>query len=162
MTIYFLCVEDENSRTVTAVASGKDKAKIYIDADNLQEALNMIPEGEALAEQALQNWTPKEADAPAADQTQKTIYAPNRSMEEMNRAAAEYESTDKGKRFTASIDKANLFYWKHSNGTGGLQCEQLNYLANKHYNSLLNGSWDLFTLAYRQGYKQGLKEGKKA
>lgn len=64
-----------------------------------------------------------------------------------------YEESPEGQRFIKSIENAKKFTLKHSNG--GLLFTQLNYLANKHCNSLLNGNFDLTALAYRRGYMDG-------
>ena len=96
-------------------------------------------------------------EEPAQDQ--KHYYDMSRSIEEMQEAAAAYEASPEGKRFIKSIENAIEFTFKHSNG--GLTVTQLNYLANKHCNSLLNGSFDLTALAYRRGYMNGKAAAKK-
>ena len=85
----------------------------------------------------------------------------DRSVEEMQEAAAAYEATPGGKRFAKSIENALQFTYTHGNNYGGLTCGQLNYLADKHQNNLINGSFDIWALAYRIGYKDGVKASKK-
>lgn len=72
--------------------------------------------------------------------------------------AASYEDSAEGKRFVKSIKNAAEFTLKH--GHGGLLVSQLNYLANKHQNNFINGSWDCYCLAYRRGYNEGKKAAK--
>ena len=86
-------------------------------------------------------------------QDQRHYYVMSLSIEEMQEAAKEYEESPEGQRFTKSIENAVEFTFKHCKG--GLCATQLNYLANKHYNNLINGSFDLMALAYRRGYMNG-------
>lgn len=77
----------------------------------------------------------------------------------MQEAAKEYEESPAGRRFVKTIENAKKFTLKHSKGS--LHTMQLNYLVNKHDNSLLNGSFDLTALAYRTGYNAGKAAAKK-
>lgn len=155
-----MMIEDGRQDTVEASAFSKESANIYIYAGSWQQAQELLTQGQDLAAEACRNWKPEDAqkeEEPAQDQ--KHYYVMSRSMEEMQEAAAAYEASPKGQRFTKSIENAKEFTFKHSKG--GLLLTQLNYLANKHYNSLLNGSFDLTALAYRRGYMNGKAAAKK-
>lgn len=155
-----MMIEDGRQDTVEASAFSKESANIYIYAGSWQQAQELLPQGQDLAAEACRNWKPEDVqqeEEPAQDQ--KHYYVMSRSMEEMQEAAQAYEESPEGQRFTKSIENATEFTFKHSNG--GLKVTQLAYLANKHYNSLLNGSFDLTALAYRRGYMNGKAAAKK-
>ena len=155
-----MMIEDGRQDTVEASAFSKESANIYIYAGSWQQAQELLPQGQDLAAEACRNWKPEDAqpeEEPAKDQ--KHYYYIRRSIEEMDEAAQAYEESPQGQRFTKRVDNAVAFYFKHSKG--GLLCTQLEYLANKHYNSLLNGSIDLSALAYRTGYNAGKAAAKK-
>lgn len=155
-----MMIEDGRQDTVEASAFSKEIANIYIYAGSWQQAQELLPQGQDLAAEACRNWKPEDVqqeEEPAKDQ--KHYYYVSRSMEEMNEAAQAYEESPAGQRFTKRVDNAVAFYFKHSKG--GLLCMQLECLANKHYNSLLNGSIDLSALAYRTGYNAGKAAAKK-
>lgn len=155
-----MTIEDERSQTVEATALSKESANIYIYARSWQQAQELLTQGQDLAAEACRNWKPEDVqqgEEPAQDQKHYCVI--NRSMEEMQEAAAAYEASPKGQRFTKSIENAKQFTFKHSKG--GLTVPQLNFLANKHYNSLINGSFELTALAYRRGYMNGKAAAKK-
>lgn len=155
-----MMIEDERSQTVEAEAFSEESANIYISAGSWQQAQELLTQGQDLAAEACRNWKPEDVQPEEEpEQDQKNYYDMSRSIEEMQEAAAAYEASPKGQRFTKSIENAIEFTFKHSNG--GLTVTQLNYLANKHYNSLLNGSFDLTALAYRRGYMNGKAAAKK-
>lgn len=158
--IVTMIIEDGRQATVEAKACSNDSGNVFITASTLKEAQGLISVGAAQLAEAMTKWQPVEEEqeeAPAADQ--KHYYYISRSIEEMDEEAAAYEDSPEGQRFTKRVDNAVAFYFKHSKG--GLLCTQLNYLANKHYNSLLNGSIDLTALAYRTGYNAGKAAAKK-
>ena len=148
-------IEDKNTQAVEATALSNDTADICIYAGSWQQAQALLDQAQDVAAEACRNWKPEEATA----QDQKHYYTISRSMEEMQEAAAAYEDSPRGQRFAKSVENAIEFTFKHSNG--GLHVTQLNYLVNKHYNSLLNGSMDLTALAYRRGYMDGKATAKK-
>ena len=157
--IVTMIIEDGRQATVEAKACSNESGTVFITASTLKEAQGLIAIGAAQLAEAMKNWQPEEEqeEAPAADQ--KHYYYIKRSIEEMNEAAQAYEESPAGQRFTKRVDNAVAFYFKHSKG--GLLCTQLEYLENKHYNSLLNGSIDLSALAYRTGYNAGKAAAKK-
>ena len=158
--IVTMIIEDGRQATVEAKACSNEGGTVFITASTLKEAQGLIAVGTAQLAEAMTDWQPVEEEleeAPAADQ--KHYYVMSRSIEEMNEAAQAYEESQAGQRFTKRVDNAVAFYFKHSKG--GLLCTQLEYLANKHYNSLLNGSIYLSALAYRTGYNAGKAAAKK-
>ncbi len=156
MTVLFM-IETGNAQKVEAAAFSNETANIYITAADLQEAAALLPQGQELAVTAMKDWKPEEQ--PVEEEPQQHYYVMSRSMEEMNERAQAYEESPEGKRFLKTIENAKEFTFKHSKG--GLLCTQVDYLANKHYNSLLNGSFDLTALAYRRGYMNGKAAAKK-
>lgn len=155
MTVLFL-IETGNAQKVEAAAFSNETANIYITAADLQEAAALLPQGQELAVAAMKDWKPEEQPV---EEPQQHYYTISRSIEEMDEAAQAYEESPEGKRFLKVIESAKEFTFKHSKG--GLLCTQVAYLANKHYNSLLNGSFDLTALAYRRGYMNGKAAAKK-
>lgn len=135
--IVTLIIEDGStaSREVLPATEG---ANVTITAPTLREALRLL------------------AGEEKTDTAQKSYSTIESSIDEVAERKAEYERSDKGRRFLASIENAKKFYAKHSKGYG-LRCTQLGYLADKYNNSLLNGCFDLIALAYRKGYREGQK-----
>ena len=164
MTV-LLMIDADKEENVTAQAFSTESANIYVTAATMDKAQALLTTGRQQAEEAMASWTPKQeeaAPAPADQKPQKHyVFYTGKAIEDMDEEAAEYEDTTAGRRFMASINNARDFYFKHSKG--GLLITQLNYIANIHRNSLLNGSIDLTALAYRQGYMEGQKKaaGKK-
>lgn len=151
---YFICIEEGHEKKVT-VHPGQDQYVILIDADNMQEALNLIPDADKQAEQAVKDYKPAEPMEEEPAEEQKHYYKCSKSIEEMQAWAKEYEATKEGKRFIKQIENSLEFEHKHSTGKRGLHCLQLYYLACKHYNCLINGCFDLYALAYRDGFREG-------
>lgn len=148
-TVIFL-VENGSSQKIEVSATGKDAASIVITAASLQEAVTLLPEGEAAALDAIQAWT-QPAQAP---EQQTHFLVSGRTIEDMAAGAENYENSQTGQRFIRTLANAKAFSKKHQAG-GCIGATQLYYLANKHQNSLINGSADLIALAYRKGYKDG-------
>ena len=155
-----LLIEDQNQKNVEAAAFSKDTANIYIYAATIQEAAELLPKGAELAAEAMKNWTPEAAvvDQPEDKPVQHYVHY-TYSIEEMADAAEAYENTPAGQRFTKRLENARAFYYKHSKG--GLLCSEVQYLAFKHQNGLINGGIDLSALAYRRGYRAGKEAAKK-
>lgn len=163
MTV-LLMIDTDKEENVTVQAFSKVSANIYVTAANMDKAQALLTTGRQQAEEAMASWTPEQEEpAPApADQNQKHyVFYTGKSIEDMNEEASAYEDTPAGQRFIKRIDNARAFYFKHSKG--GLLMSEVNYLANTHRNSLVNGSIDLTALAYRRGYREGQKKaaGKK-
>lgn len=164
MTV-LLMIDADKKENVTAQAFSTESANIYVTAATMDKAQALLTTGRQQAEEAMASWTPEQeeaAPAPADQKPQKHyVFYTGKAIEDMDEEAAEYEDTTAGRRFMASINNARDFYFKHSKG--GLLITQLNYIANIHRNSLVNGSMDLTALAYRRGYMEGQKKaaGKK-
>lgn len=139
--IVTLIIEDGKKTSKEVLACRAESTNVVITAPTLREALLLLSGTEE------------------ADTAQKHYYTIGRSVEEMEESMAEYEATDKGRRFLASIENAKQFYMKHSRGYG-LRCTQLGYLAYKYNNNLINGCFDITALAYRTGYRDGQKTAK--
>lgn len=156
MTV-LLMIDTDKEENVTVQAYSKASANIFVTAATMDKAQALLTTGRQQAEEAMASWTPEQeeaAPAPADQKPQKHYYVcTGKAIEDMDEEAAEFEDTTAGRRFMASINNARDFYFKHSKG--GLLMMQLNYLANIHRNSLINGSMDLTALAYRRGYKEG-------
>lgn len=153
--IVTLIIEDGRKPSREVQACSKEDANLFITAPTLQTALTLLnatsTEKELL--EAMQDWKP------APEVEQKHYYTMNTSIEEMDELAAAYESTTGGRRFMASIENAKAFFDKHTTGNS-LYCRQVAYLSHKHYNSLLNGSFEIFALGYRCGYKDAQKKAR--
>lgn len=154
--IITMIIEDGTQATVEATACSNEGGNVFITASTLQEAQALIAIGAAQLTEAIKDWQPVE-EVPAQDQKHYVLHTS--SIEEMQEAAKEYEESPAGRRFVKTIEKAKKFMLKHSKGS--LHTMQLNYLVNKHDNSLLNGSFDLTALAYRTGYNAGKAAAKK-
>lgn len=157
--IITMIIEDGRQATVEATACSNEGGNVFITASTLPEAQALIAIGAAQLTEAMNDWQPEEEQEEEPTQDQKHYVCYKRSIEEMQEAAQEYEESPEGQRFTKSVENAKEFTLKHSKG--GLYMMQLNYLANKHCNSLLNGSFDLTALAYRRGYMNGKAAAKK-
>ena len=155
-TVYLMTIEEGNSTEKRIIACSEDAASIVINASTLDEALTLLKGTSQEAEEAVKNYTPKPIEEP--EEPKKHYYYVNCSMEEMDERAAAFADTPAGKRFCKSIENAKAFTFKHSRG--GLRCEEVDYLANLHYNSFLNGSFDIAALEYRRGYMQAKREAK--
>ena len=157
-TVLFM-LEDGNAQTVEAQAFSKETANIIITAATMQEAQELLTQGEEMARQAMRNWKPEEQpEEPAQEEEQKEHYrtAPF-TIEEANRQMDEYEQTTNGKRFCRGLELAHDFTARKDH-TGFYTCTQAHYLA------LLGYAQDIFEailLSYCYGFKKGYKNAKK-
>lgn len=152
-----LMIDADKEENVTAKAFSTESANIYITAGNMDKAQALLITGRQQAEEAMLSWTPEQeeaAPAPAEQKPQKhyVLYT-GKTIEDMNEEASAYEDTPAGQRFIKRIDNARAFYFKHSKG--GLLVSEMNYLANIHRNSLVNGRLDLIALFYKRGFTDG-------
>ena len=160
-TTILLMIDEDREENLTVTAFSKNIANIYITAATMEKAQALLTTGRQQAEEAMASWTPEQEEAaPApADQKQKHyVFYTGKTIEDMNEEASAYEDTPAGQRFIKRIDNARAFYFKHNKG--GLLMTELNYLANIHRNSLINGTIDLSALAYRRGYNKAKNERK--
>ena len=111
--IITMVIEEGRQATVKATACSNEGGNVFITASTLPEAQALIAIGATQLTEAMKDWQPVEEE-PAQDQ--KHYYVMSRSMEEMQEAAAAYEASPKGQRFTKSIESAIEFTFKHSNG----------------------------------------------
>lgn len=153
-------IEDQNPQKVSVEAYSADAANIYIYASSLQEATELLPKGEKLAKQAMQDWIPDDIEADPEEEIQEEHYRTYQISEErMKAAASDYENTPKGINFVKRLQNAREFYFKHSKRFPSFS--EIVYLANKHSGNLINGSMDLIALSYKRGYMAGKKAASK-
>lgn len=70
-------------------------------------------------------------------------------IEECDERAAAYEETPGGRIFKRRLENALDFVYKaHS---CNITCVQVGYMADKCYNSFLNGSFELYALGFKSG-----------
>ena len=137
-------IQDSNENKIDVVSFDNGAKNVYINARSKEDALSLLScEIDAIA-------VPFE-DTKHADNKHYVSYS--KSIEEMEAEAENYENVPAGRKLVSSIENAKDFYFKHSKG--GLTVSQIGYLANKHKNSLLNGSMDIIALSYRRGYLDG-------
>ena len=110
--------------------SDEEQASVLVDL--VKETLAKLPR--------LQHEVPEEP---------KHYYCSNRSKEESDAFTIEYETTPGGKGFAKRLEKSVDFLKKAK--ACSLTCAQVNYLADKHYNNFLNGSFDLYALGFKAG-----------
>ena len=151
--IVVMMIEDEKTAHKAVEAFNHESANIYVTAPTMPEALRLLEQGIEEAQEACRDYagTDDLAEDPAPH-----YVTYNQCIEEMNEAAAEFEATPAGIRFKKNLENAGKFYFKHSKG--GLKVTELEYIANKNHNSLLNGSFDLCAYAFRQGYNRHKKD----
>lgn len=155
--IITMMIEDNNNPSTDVQAFSKNDSVIFITAKDTETALILLDKAQGKAEEACKNWEGEEQEQ--EPQEKQHYYTITRSIEEMDERAKAYEETPEGKRFVKTIENAKQFTFKHSKGS--LRCIEADYLANKHYNSLLNGIFDVTALAYRSGYNKAVKDMKR-
>ncbi len=157
--IVTMVIDDGKQEDRTVEAFSKDSANMYITAPTMQAAIRLFENAEQDLQDACDNWQYSEPEKPEETEPSKHYVAYHTSIEEMDEDATEYEDSVKGQRFLKRLDRAWKFYFKHSKSS--LKATELAYLANKHYNSLLNGSLDLCSYGFMQGYNTCKNEQKK-
>lgn len=148
-------VEDEKEKHLSVEAFGTDSAAIFITAPTLPEAKNLLPAGEEMARAAMRKWKPA-AEKPIEDTLHGDKTAIRKTIAQMEADKTAYEATAEGGRFAKTLDNAVEFTLKHCGY--GVRLSQLNYLANRFQNNLIDGSFSLFSLGFRQGYSKGKKK----
>ena len=154
--VVFMIREGITGKVLETTASGTDTANIFITAGSIAEAMDLLPEAETAAVEAMANWRPEEQ---AEEKTQEHYRVEGYSNEKMDEAVKKYEESPAGKQFVKSIERAREFVFKHKKGS--FLYSQIDYLVNKHHNSFIEGCFDIFALSYRRGYMQGKKAAKK-
>lgn len=145
--VFTMIINDDAQGTIHVNACSNEGGSATITACTLQEAQELLSQGAEKLNEAMQNWKPEGQEEPATDPK----HLIKRSMEEKT-ATQEYEESTQGKRFIKAIEQAKDFTFKRYSG---LKSSQLNYIADKYRNNLVNGSFDLVALAYKQGYIAG-------
>ena len=156
--VTMLIAETGREECVDVIVPAKDGCNIFIEADSLERAQALLPAGIEKAEEAMQAWTPETAPHVPRyeDQGEHHIVVP-KSVVQMERERQDFAATPQGQRFLKSIANAKEFELKH-NINSCLNVSKMLYLSNKHKGSLLNGLFDVFALAYRNGYRDGRKK----
>ena len=145
--VVVIMIEDGSPQKKEVKAFSNTSANIFITAETMQEALTLLQEGIPEAQKATELWQPTQEEEKPIEK--------GKSFDE---EAAEYEATPKGQRFIKQLQNARQF--EHKYGNGGLYYSELDYLACKHHNNLINGCSDIYCLAYRSGYNKGMKRGR--
>lgn len=147
MTTLHFIIDEERRQTVTADALSKEDAAIFITAPTMPEALELIPEGEALAAAACENWKPEEGKEEARQD-------PKQARQERMQY---FESSGHGKRFLRSMELSKDFIGK-KNGCG-LLADEVFYLLDKTEKTghLVQTIFDVYCLAFRKGYTTAQK-----
>ena len=156
--VVFMIREGITGKVLETTASGTDSASIFITAGSIAEAMELLPEAEAAAAEAMANWKPEKKAEDEKPQEHYQAYTAT-SIEEMDEIAKAYEETAAGQKLLKSIEQAKKFIFKHRKSD--LKYAQIDYLANKHHNNFINGSFELAALYFRRGYNLGKAEAKK-
>lgn len=143
MTTFHFIIDEERRQTVTADALSKENAAIFITAPTMPDALELIPEGEALAAAACENWKPEEARQDPRKERQERMHY--------------FESSGHGKRFLRSMELSKDFIGK-KNGCS-LLADEVFYLLDKTEKTghLVQTIFDVYCLAFRKGYTTAQK-----
>lgn len=145
--IVVLMVDDESPQKKEVKAFSNTSANIFISTATMQEALTLLQEAIPEAQKATELWQPT--------QEEEQPIKKGKSFEE---EAAEFEATPAGKRFVKQLQNARQF--EYYQGNGGLRMSELDYLACIHHDSLIDGCFDIYSLAFRSGYNKGMKRGR--
>ena len=152
-------IRDGITPQAQAQAHSRNSANIFITATTLQEAKDLLPEGEALALKLMNEWTP--GTGPQDEQKTGKHYAINHIAEEdLDECIEEYTHTARGRRFLDRCEKARAFRKKKEGGT--LRTSEFKYiyaLANKN---LWEGLTIIYDIAFRMGYNKAIAERKQA
>ena len=126
--------ETKKQELLTVLTGMSDEEQAAVLVDLVKETLARIPR--------LQSTEPEEP--------QKHYYCSSKSMEECDEEAAAYEETPGGRIFKSRVRNA-LNFTLNADTKCSITSGQVGYLANKHYNSFLNGSFDLYALGFKAG-----------
>lgn len=138
-----MIINDGRPSEVEVHATCNECAVIHITAQNLEEGIAILKGSDKKAEQKARDWKPVE---------KKEAPKPTKTHEEF---IEEYEATADGKKFLKQIENARSLEAKQ--GFGGLRMSQMNYLAHKHRNNLINGITDVYSLGYKSGFEKARK-----
>lgn len=160
MITFHIAIDDERRQTVTADALSKEDAAIFITAASMPEALDLIPEGEALAAAACGVWEPIVCSGDAEAAALPTHRTAPVSIEEGQNYMREFEATTAGARFVKGIKKAADFTYSHEKL--GMNVQQLYYLANMAWSyDTIGALAKAYCYAYRRGFMDAKKKGGK-
>lgn len=127
--------ETKKQELLTVLNGMSDEEQADVLVDLVKETLARLPR--------LQHEEPEEKEPP------KHFYVVKKSIEECDADSAAYEETPGGRIFKRRVENALDFVYKaHS---CSLTCGQVGYLADKCYNSFLNGSFEIYALGFKSG-----------
>lgn len=132
-----------------AKAHSNESANIFITANTLQEAKNLLTEGEALAIKLMNEWTP--GTDPQDDKKAET---------DQDTYIKEYTQTARGQRFLSTCEKAKAFREKKEHIS--LRLSEIEYIHALASKNLWNGLTTLYDVAFKKGYNTARSETKKA
>lgn len=153
-TVHFL-INEQKEPKVYAEAVSQEDAVIFITAPTMQAAQDLIPEGEARAAAACENWKPEEAPQDPPQDPRK----------ERQERMQYFESSGHGKRFLRSIELSKDFVGKKHGS--GLLADEVFYLSDRTQSDgrIITTLFDVYCLAFRKGYttaQKHIKEKNKA
>lgn len=122
-TTTYIIIDTEKAPAVNVTAGGTDKASIAITARSMQEAADLLCQGEAAAVEACKSWEPKPAPEPAAP----AVEIDDKTARRFERASAF------SKRNNAYLSTTDFLYCKRMDRADGLVA--------------------MFDLAYMKGYE---------
>lgn len=162
-------VADDRACITIHAGTFAEAEEMYKQAKERTDKLYDIAEGISRIKQAEQKIIPMPGLAPEEVAKQSPDYETEsgtrlvsaRTVERMAADRAAFEATPKGQRFIHMLETAKAFRIKHMGRSRGLLVEELDYLANKHENSLFNSFFDIEAITYRRAYQQGYKDAKK-
>lgn len=124
-------ITTEGKTNLSATAYSKNMATIFISAETLEAAAALIPQGERLALDAMENWQPKEDPAKPVKE---------------NAAEAQELDAAKEARIAHQIETATAFRRRKSEG---MTLSEMNYLVRQEKIDTVMQAYDL---GYRRGW----------
>lgn len=158
--IVILSIDPANSPNVRAEAFGADTADIYIKAATLQEAMRLLPDGEALAQDAIKTWKPAPPADPAPEKPQKLYWYCPLPVDEVEAQLDEYAQSPNGKRIANYLRNAKALRMK-TDGSSWLSWDKLKYMQLRAYKSELDALLDMYAAGYARGYRKAKKASAK-
>lgn len=147
--------QQDKPQKVEAQAISNNTANIYITANTMQEATELLQQGVEKAQEAVKNWKPVEK--PVEEKPQKHYRVGHKAIEDIQAELDEYTSTQAGAKLVNALETAKEFCYKKSNG--GMTYSEMTYFYNL---TAVCKEWDAiggaYHLAYRRGYNKAKNE----
>lgn len=152
MDITFLLSERKGARQhIEVKAHSKEQALVFLQANTLQDAFDLIPRGKLEAFTAMANWKPEEKPEGSQDEKHYGFYP---MAEE---TAQEIREAKENARFYHSLASAEKFTVRKS---GGIRSTEVLALMAKGSQDLITAIADAYNAGYTRGYKAGEKKAK--